>query len=237
LPVLQFIENTIHFTIQKLPLLLGIAFSFQLSAQTIGLGGWNILNVQYPLRPALTLFAETQLRSLRFYNDFHYHEWGGGLMYQPHSKLVLTFGMGDYDTYREGGNFVSPKNNDEFRFWPQITFLQQLGRVRMEFRYRSEQRFTSQGFRMRFRNRIGCVIPLNHVQLQNHTWFLMVSNEVYFTNRSPYFERNRAIIGIGYRVSDQLTAHTAYLQQLDYRINDEIGRDFFQVALQIKLKK
>jgi hypothetical protein len=65
----------------------------------------------------------------------------------------------------------------------------------------------------------------------------MASNEVYFTNRSPYFERNRAIVGIGYRVSDQLTAHTAYLQQLDYRINDEIGRDFFQVALQIKLKK
>lgn len=107
----------------------------------------------------------------------------------------------------------------------------------MEFRYRSEQRFTSQGFRMRFRNRIGCVLPLTHRQLENQTWFFMASNEVYFTNHPPFFERNRAILGVGYRLSDQLTAHTAYLQQLDYRINDEIGRDFFQVALQVKLKK
>jgi hypothetical protein len=217
--------------------LFGICWTGPVAAQTIGLGGWNILHVQYPLRAEWTLFAETQLRSLRFYDDFHYHEWGGGILYQPNQHLVFAFGLGDYDTYREGGTFVSPKNNDEFRFWPQLTFLQQLGRLRMEFRYRSEQRFTSQGFRMRFRNRIGCVLPLNHRQLQNQTWFFMASNEVYFTNHPPFFERNRAILGIGYRLSDQLTAHTAYLQQLDYRINDEIGRDFFQVALQVKLKK
>lgn len=218
-------------------ILAGALLSCQLAAQTIGLGGWNILNLQYPVRPTFTLFAETQLRSLRFYDDFHYHEWGGGFIYQPSPKLVLTFGLGDYDTYREGGNFISPKNNDEFRIWPQLAFLQQIGRISMEFRYRSEQRFTSHGFRMRFRNRIGCIIPLNHHHLKSQTWFLMASNELYFTNHPAYFERNRAILGVGYRLSDQLTAHTAYLQQLDYRINDEIGRDFFQVALQVKIKK
>jgi len=92
-----------------------------------GLGSWNILNLKYGISKNCSLFGKAQLRSLRFYDHFHYYEYKGGVNYQPMPQLRLTLGVGDYDTYAEGGNFVTPKNNDELRVWPQINFTHKVG--------------------------------------------------------------------------------------------------------------
>ena len=210
---------------------------FSLYGQTNRLGSWNILHLRYPLNSKWTLFTEGQLRSLRFYANFHYHEWTGGVIYRPNRQVALTLAIGDYDTYREGGSFVKPKNNDEFRIWPQFTFTQEIGRVRLEHRYRSEQRFTLNGFRLRFRSRVGIQVPLNTKEMKAGTVFLSASNELFFTNKPTYFERNRLLLLCGKRFSDALTAHIGYVHQFDYRINDETGRGFLQVAIQYELKK
>jgi hypothetical protein len=206
-----------------------------LSAQSPALGSWNILNLRYRVAPRWSVYTEAQLRSLGFYHDFHYHEWVGGVIFRPNQQVALTLAVGDYDTYQEGGDFVRPKNSNEIRVWPQLTFTQVLGRVRLEHRYRSEQRFTNRGFRLRFRSRVGVLVPLNSREIRNGTWFVNASNELFFTNREPYFERNRLLLVLGRRFSEQVTAHLGYVHQFDYRINDETGRDFLQVALQWEL--
>lgn len=203
-----------------------------MTAQTIGLGSWNILQLRYKLSERWAVFTEGQLRSLGFYYDYHYHEWVGGVIFRPHRQIAVTLAVGDYDTYGEGGNFVRPKNNAEVRIWPQVAFTQEVGRFRIEHRYRSEQRFTSGGFRLRFRSRVGFTVPLNQRELKRGAIFLNLSNELFFTTRAAYFERNRFLIAVGKRFSDQLTAHVGYLHQFDYRLNDETGRDFFQLAAQ-----
>jgi hypothetical protein len=213
----------------------GFIVSGQLLAQTQGLGSWNILNIRYALNDKWTVFTEGQVRSLAFYDDFHYHEWIGGVIYRPNNQLALTLAAGDYDTYREGGDFVTPKNNDELRIWPQVTFIQGIGRFRLEHRYRSEMRFTSNGFRWRFRSRVGVQIPLNKQTVTPGTVFVQVSNEVFFTNKPAYFERNRLLLLFGKRFSRAITAHVGYVHQFDYRINDEIGRDFLQLAFQYEI--
>jgi hypothetical protein len=55
------------------------------------------------------VFAEAQLRSLRYYHHFHYHEYKAGVNFKAHPNVVLTLAAGDYDTYREGGNFIRHK--------------------------------------------------------------------------------------------------------------------------------
>jgi hypothetical protein len=60
---------------------------------------------------------------------------------------------------------------------------------------------------------------------------LNASNEIFFTNKAPYFERNRLFGGVGYVANSSLTFQMGYLYQFDYQINDETGRDFFQVSL------
>jgi hypothetical protein len=96
-------------------------------AQKIDLGSWNMLNIKFNLNPKISFFGETQLRSLKFYDNFHYYEVKGGVNYKLNSNLQLTLACGSYQTYREGGNFVFPKNNDEFRIWPQLLLTQPIG--------------------------------------------------------------------------------------------------------------
>jgi hypothetical protein len=88
-------------------------------AQTDKLGSWNIINFKYNIDKKWSIFVEGQVRSLKFYDNFHYHELKAGINFKPLSNFQLTLAAGDYDTYREGGDFVKPKNNDEFRLWSQ----------------------------------------------------------------------------------------------------------------------
>ncbi len=206
-------------------------------SQDFDLGSWNIINVKYKINEKWSIFSEAQIRSLKFYKNFHYHEFKGGLIFKANKSVTLTFGAGDYDTYKEGGSFLKPKNNDEFRIWPQISFIHPFGKFNMEYRYRAEFRFTSTGFRNRFRYRLGATYPFGNNKSGYNTYQLNLSNEIFFTNKEPYFERNRILASVGYRITKQTTFQLGYLHQFDYKINDETGRDFLQIGFYVEFAK
>ncbi len=195
------------------------------------LGSWNIINVKYTLNDKWSTFAEGQLRSLKLYDHFHYYEYKGGVNYKVYPNLTLTLGAGSYQTYGQGGDFVLPKSNDEFRLWPQVVLAQSIGKLKIEQRYRAELRFTSNGYRNRYRYRFGVSLPFGK-EVKNYKPFqVSVSNELFFTNREPYFERNRFLVAFNYKASKSITLQLGYLKQFDYRINDETGKDFLQVGV------
>lgn len=206
-----------------------------LFAQTNDIGSWNILNVKYTTNEKWSAFGEAQLRSLKFYNNFHYYEYKGGINYKPEKNVALTLGAGSYQTYKEGGDFVLPKNNDEFRIWPQVVLFQTVGKLKIEQRYRAELRFTSNGYRNRFRYRLGLSHSFGKGRNGFKPFLMSLSNELFFTDKEPYFERNRSLLTFNYKPSKAITVQIGYLHQLDYKINDETGRDFFQVGYFIEL--
>lgn len=199
-------------------------------AQQNGLGSWNILNLKYALSDKLSLFGEGQIRSLKFYDDFHYYEYKGGVDYKLFPTMGLAIAAGSYQTYKEGGDFVTPKNNDEFRIWPQLILNQSVGKIKIEQRYRAEFRFTNNGYWNRFRYRVGISLPFGKAINGSKTFQISANNELFFTNNEPYFERNRSSISLTYRLSNVVSIHAGYLHQFDYKINDETGRDFLQVG-------
>ena len=203
------------------------------------IGSWNIINVKMNLNKQWSFFVEPQLRSLSFYNQYHYYEIKGGITYSLQSNFSFTTGVGSYNTYSEGGNFKLPYQQKETRTWVQLIMKQQVAKIKFEHRYRAEQRFTNNGFRNRFRYRLNTVIPLNNKKLIPKTFYASVWNEIFFTDKSPYFERNRFFVGGGYEVSEAIAIQTGYLHQFDYKINDETGRNFFQISLllNVDLKK
>ncbi len=205
--------------------------------QGLNLGTWQILNLKYTINNKWSSFAEGQLRSLKFYTNFHYYEFKGGMSYKVNSNFNLTLGAGSYQTYKEGGDFVLPKNNNEFRIWPQLMLLQNIGKFKIEQRYRTELRFTSNGYRNRFRYRLGIALPFGKQKTDFKPFQISVNNELFFTDKEPYFERNRSAIAISYKPTAHLTLQLGYLHQFDYRINDETGRDFLQIGLYIDLSR
>lgn len=194
------------------------------------LGTWNILNLRYNLSERWSLFAEPQLRSLRFYDHFHYYEFKGGLQYTLDKNFSVGFGIGNYHTYQEGGDFVTPKLNDELRTWAQVQMRQYLRRLKFEHRYRAEQRWTSSGFRHRFRYRLLMAIPIGRESVDAGAYYLAFANEIFCTNKAPFFERNRFFVGAGKRLNEILALQSGWLYQFDYRLTDEIGRHFFQIS-------
>ena len=199
-------------------------------SQTIDLGSWNIVNLKYNIDDKWSAFGEAQLRSLKFYHNFHYYEYKGGFNYKFHKNATLTLGAGSYQTYKEGGNFVLPKNNAEFRLWPQLILFQSIGKLKIEQRYRSELRFTSNGYRNRFRYRLGASYLFGQEKNQYKPFQIGVSNEIFFTDKEPYFERNRLLFAFNFKSSQNTTLQIGYLHQFDYKINDETGRDFLVVG-------
>ena len=207
------------------------------AAQVGSLGSWNILNLQYKWNDRFSGMAEGQVRSLRLYNDFHYYEYKGAVTYKAMPGLRLTLGAGHYVTYASGGDFTLPKANDEFRLWPQVVLDGALGRVRLEQRYRWEMRYTSNGYRNRFRFRLGISYPFGRMKDGEHPYVLSGSNELFFTDNEPYFERNRAQVAINRRLTPKVALQLGYLHQFDYRINDEAGRDFLVIGVYLEFHR
>jgi hypothetical protein len=221
---------------KQLPIILFLfLFALKLHAQKDALGSWNIINLKYTHNNKWSGFGEAQLRSLRFYNNYHYYEWKLGITYRLSDQFAFTLGGGDYNTYAEGGNFKTPMNNDETRLWQQLVMRQQLKKLRFEHRYRAEQRFTSNGYRNRFRYRLNISLPLWEGTKNAPT--ISAYNELFFTDRAPYFERNRVFVGINKSITENMSIQTGYLSQFDYRINDETGRNFFLIGLQFDLER
>lgn len=204
-------------------------------AQNLEIGTWNVMNLKFQATEKWSGFGEAQLRSLKFYTHFHYYEIKGGVNYKVSDALHLTMAAGTYQTYKEGGNFVLPKNSNEFRLWPQIILLQRLSGFKIEQRYRAEFRFTNNGYRNRFRYRLGLAYPFGHEKKGDAAFQASVSYELFFTDNEPYFERARMQFLLNYKTSKHLTLQTGYVHQFDYQINDETGRDFFVLGFYYEL--
>lgn len=204
-------------------------------SQNFDLGSWNIVNLKYNFNEKWSVFGEAQLRSLKFYDDFHYYEYKGAVTHKPNKNIAFTLGLGNYQTFKEGGNFVVPRNNNEFRIWPQIVLSQSIGKLKIEQRYRSELRFTTNGYRNRYRYRLGVSCPFGEEKKGYKPFQASISNELFFTNKEPYFERNRMQLVFNYKPCKATTLQMGYIHQFDYKINDETGRDFLQIAYFIEL--
>ncbi len=214
-------------------LVLFVTVSF--SAQETNLGSWNIVNVKYKYNDKWSVFCESQLRSLKFYDNFHYYEYKAAVSYNVYKNVIFTLGAGSYQTFKEGGNFVVPKNNNEFRAWPQLVLNQYVGKLKIEQRYRAELRWTSNGYRNRFRYRLGASYPFGKERNNYKPFQVNVSNELFFTDNEPYFERNRLLFALNFKPSKATALQLGYLHQFDYKINDETGRDFLVLGFYYEL--
>ena len=98
-------------------------------------------------------------------------------------------------------------------------------------------RFTSNGYRNRFRYRLGLSYPFGADKKGYKPFQLNGSNELFFTDKEPYFERNRLLFSLNYKTSRATSLQLGYLHQFDYRINDETGRDFLVLGLFLEFSR
>lgn len=194
-------------------------------------GSWNVINTRVTLAPKWEVYNELQLRSQSFYKDHFYHEVKGGFSYFLNKNFSLLAGIGKYITYSDPGSFTKPVTANEFRLWEQLTMNNYLERLKFEHRYRVEQRWFKTGYRNRFRYRLNMAMPIAKKKIESNTFYLSAFEEVFLTNKAPYFERNRFFAGFGYQVSSYIGILPGYVYQYDYRDNKGAGKHFFQLTV------
>lgn len=220
-----------------IPLILTFIVTITTHAQPNKLGSWEMANINYQFTKHISFFGEIQVRSQRLTKDFFYHEVKGGVGYSIGKKISFLVAAGDYRTYIFPGNFKSLQTK-EFRLWEQFSFKSNLEPVRVDHRFRIEQRWQNGNYRNRFRYRINPIVPINHKTIVANTLYGVMFNELFFTNQAPYFERNRFFVGLGYQFSKLFALQLGFLRQFDYRKSDDgLAKNFLQTSLLFTLER
>ena len=211
--------------------ILAVLITNSLFAQN--LGTWNVFDVKKNGRKGTSYQLEGQVRSLKFYDNFHYNELNFTTNFKYNENLILSVLLGKHNTYSEGGSFISPVVTDEYRFSLQAATTQKFGRVFLDNRYRIEQRYfvNNSSINYRFRYRFGLkskISKINYLQFSNE-FFLAIGN------KNSTFEKNRFLFGITNEISKKYEIQFNFLNQIDNRLNDESGNNFFQIVNIIKL--
>ena len=205
-------------------------------SQTSDFGSWNVINTKLILSDQWSVFNELQLRSQSFYSNHYYYEVKGGVAYAVNKNFTFLLGTGKYVTYSDPGSFAKPVSSNETRFWQQVTMNHFLERLKFEHRYRVEQRWFEDSYRNRFRYRLNIAIPLNSNKIGPKTFYLATFDEIFLTNKGPYFERNRFFAGAGYQAAKWVTIQPGYVYQYDYKNNiDPLGKHFFQLTITFEI--
>lgn len=170
-------------------------------------------------------YAEVQTRANSLGRQFFYTELKGGVSYDVAKNFTLMLAGGRYSTADYRDLSVGPLNV-EGRLWQQLTLTQLAARLKLEHRYRMEERWFrfrddivpagQRRYRTRLRYRFNTLLPLNHPTFTDHTVFLTVYDEVFFNPRGPFFERNRLFAGLGYQFDKHLTVQAGWLNQANY---------------------
>ncbi|WP_343069125.1 DUF2490 domain-containing protein [Hymenobacter citatus] len=187
-------------------------------------GSWGVVTLVLPgtAEKKWGGFAEAQARTNAVFRQYFYHELKAGLSYDLDRNFTFTLAGGRYATadYKDLG--AGPLNVEK-RFWQQVVMSQFTHRVKLEHRYRVEERWfrfrdDSTDFRMRLRYRLNAFLPLNKPTITDKTFFLSAYDEIFLNPKGPTFERNRVYAGIGYQINAHLTVQAGWVNQANYNL-------------------
>ncbi len=149
-----------------------------------------------------------------------------GLNYHLAKHAILTAGYG----YIASHDFESPQKvaeSIEHRIFQQVILINKVSRLKIEHRYRLEQRWVNGDYKNRVRYRMMAFLPLNNPTISPGTFFLGVYDEIFVNTKQTFFDRNRLYAALGYQFSKTTQAQVGYLRQ---RVND-FGKDYLQVGV------
>lgn len=183
-------------------------------SQNSDLGNWLIYIGSKELKNGWNIHNEVQYRNYDAVGDLEQLLLRTGLGYnltENNNNLLLGYG------YILSENYVGETDQkvsvNEHRIFQQLTTKQKVGVLNLSHRYRFEQRFVEDDFKMRFRYFLGLKIPLQNKADGNNPLYLSAYNEIFLNTKSEIFDRNRLYGGLGYQFSKQLRLELGYMNQ------------------------
>lgn len=184
------------------------------NAQDSDLGNWLIYIGNKKLNNGWSIHNEVQYRNYDAIGDLEQLLLRTGIGYnltENNNNILLGYG------YILSENYIGETDEkvsvNEHRIFQQFTTKQKIGKVGLSHRYRFEQRFVEDDFRMRLRYFLGINIPLQYKEDGKNPLYLSAYNEIFLNTESSVFDRNRVYGGLGYKFSNALRMELGYMNQ------------------------
>lgn len=183
------------------------------TAQDSDLGNWLIYIGNKKLNNKWSIHNEVQYRNYNAVGDLEQLLLRTGLGYNITENNNILLGYG----YILSENYIGETDDkvsvNEHRVFQQFTTKQKVGKIGLSHRYRFEQRFVEDDFKMRLRYFLGVKVPLQYRKDEKNPLYFSVYNEVFLNIESSVFDRNRVYAGLGYTFSKALRLELGYMNQ------------------------
>jgi len=202
----------------KYLLILVTLLPFSVQSQDSSLGDWLIYIGNKKLNAKWNLHNEIQYRNYNAIGDLEQLLLRTGIgknLTDGNNNLLLGYG------FIRSENYINEDEKvviNEHRIFQQFITKQKIGKVSVQHRYRFEQRFVEDDFKLRFRYFLGLIYPLSErLYLSNY-------NEIFLNTVQNAFDRHRLYGGLGYKISDQIKIELGYMNQFLAALNrDQIN--------------
>ena len=177
------------------------------------MGNWLIYIGNKKLNNKWNIHNEVQYRNYNAVGDLEQLLLRTGLGYNITENNNILLGYG----YILSENYIGETDDkvsvNEHRIFQQFTTKQKVGKIGLSHRYRFEQRFVEDDFKMRLRYFLGVKVPLQYRKDEKNPLYFSVYNEVFLNIESSVFDRNRVYAGLGYTFSKALRLELGYMNQ------------------------
>lgn len=199
----------------KLIFLFLIILPGTLLSQNSNIGNWLIYFGDKKIKADWNWHHEVQHRNYNGIGDLEQLLLRTGIGYNltdNNNNLLLGY------AYIHSQNYTSASEDkfeiNEHRIYQQFITRQNFGRVFIQHRYRFEQRFFADDFRLRFRYFLALNVPINNKSMLDETFYLSFYNEIFLNpEENNVFDRNRLYGGLGFKINDKVRVEAGYMNQ------------------------
>ena len=195
-------------------LALVLMLPFYSIAQDSDFGNWLIYFGNKKINEKWNLHHEVQYRNYNAIGDLEQLLLRTGIGYnltENNNNILLGYG------YILSENYIGESDDkisiNEHRIFQQFITKQKIASIGISHRYRFEQRFVEDEFKMRFRYFLSLNIPLQKKETIDNTFYLSSYNEIFLNTESAIFDRNRLYGGLGYNVNQDIRIEIGYMNQ------------------------
>ncbi|MCK0179452.1 DUF2490 domain-containing protein [Flavobacteriaceae bacterium S0862] len=182
-------------------------------SQESNLGNWLIYIGNKKLNSKWNIHNEVQYRNYNAIGDLEQLILRTGIGYNITEKNNILLGYGYILSENYVGNTDDKVSVNEHRIFQQYTTKQSIGKVKLSHRYRFEQRFVEEDFKLRFRYFLSLNVPLKNNESGGSLFYLSAYNEIFLNSKSSIFDRNRLYGGLGYNVNKNVRIELGYMNQ------------------------
>jgi hypothetical protein len=197
-------------------------------SQTSDAGNWIMYVGMQPIGKRAVLWNEVQYRNHNLIGDLEQLLFRTGIgwnLSENNNNLLAGYAYIHSEPYAPGTG--DKRTVREHRLFQQFITRQRFGRTYIQHRYRIEERFLPEDFRLRLRYFLSLNVPLNMASLDRGAWYLSAYNEVFLHADGPVFDRDRIYGALGYVLKKDLRLEVGYMSQ----IMEKRSKGQFQVVL------